>query len=110
MKNITIIIAIIVLVGLASAFVYSNSNNDIIETTNTSTTGTPQKIILSYKNGNYYPQTITVKSGQPVQISLDSSVKGCYRSFTISSLKTRSQVTITNAYVALINFLLASTV
>jgi len=37
-------------------------------------------------------------------------VKSLTRKFTISSLKTRSQVTITNAYVALINFLLASTV
>jgi len=44
-----------------------------------------QKISLSM-NGNYYPNTIKVKSGVPVEISLDSSVKGCYRAFSIPGL------------------------
>jgi plastocyanin domain-containing protein len=42
-----------------------------------------QKITLSYKNYNYYPNTIRVKSGVPVSITLDKSVIGCYRSFAI---------------------------
>lgn len=44
-----------------------------------------QKITLGMRNGNYYPNTLTVKANQPVEITLDSSVKGCYRSFTIRS-------------------------
>lgn len=78
------------MIALASAFVYSNSgstNNKDTETTTSN--GEIQKVVLSYKNGNYYPQTVTVKSGQPVEISLDSSVQGCYRSFTISALNVR---------------------
>jgi len=48
--------------------------------------GDVQKITLSYKNYNYYPNTITVKAGQPVSITLDNSIGGCYRSFTIRDL------------------------
>jgi len=44
-----------------------------------------QKITLSMK-GNYSPNTINVKSGVPVEITLDSSVSGCYRSFNIPEL------------------------
>ncbi len=45
-----------------------------------------QKITLSFKNYNYYPNTITVKQGIPVEITLDNSIRGCYRSFNIKSL------------------------
>ena len=45
--------------------------------------GETNEIILSYKDYNYYPNIITVKSGEPVRIYLDSSVRGCFRSFTI---------------------------
>lgn len=45
-----------------------------------------QKLILSFKNYNYYPNTITVKEGVPVEITLDNSIRGCYRSFNIKSL------------------------
>ncbi|MEK6927404.1 MAG: cupredoxin domain-containing protein [Nanoarchaeota archaeon] len=48
--------------------------------------GDVQKVVLSFKNGNYYPNTVTVEAGKPVQLSLDSSVGGCYRSFTIRQL------------------------
>jgi len=44
-----------------------------------------QKITLSMK-GNYYPNTIKVKSGIPVEITLDNSIKGCYRNFNIPEL------------------------
>src|SRR3989344_1389491 len=46
-----------------------------------------QNITLSLKNYNYYPNTIKVKSGTPVSITLDSSVYGCYRSITIDKLR-----------------------
>lgn len=48
--------------------------------------GDVQKVVIGMKNYNYYPNTITVKAGQPVSITLDSSVFGCYRSFTIREL------------------------
>ena len=45
--------------------------------------GNPQEVVLSMKNYNYYPNTITVKANQPVSISLDESVRGCYRGLVI---------------------------
>ena len=42
-----------------------------------------QKITLSMKNYNYYPNTIKVMEGIPVEITLDNSVGGCFRSFVI---------------------------
>lgn len=44
-----------------------------------------QKITLGFK-GNYYPNTIKVKVNQPVEITLDNSVGGCFRSFNIKEL------------------------
>lgn len=46
--------------------------------------GSPQKVTIGF-NGGYYPDTIRVKAGRPVEISLDSSVRGCYRSFNIDA-------------------------
>ncbi len=48
--------------------------------------GEAQRIVLSEKNLNYYPNEIKVKVGQPVSISLDTTVTGCLRSFTIREL------------------------
>lgn len=48
--------------------------------------GNMQNVVLGIKNYNYYPNTINVKAGIPVRISLDNSVTGCYRSFTIREL------------------------
>ncbi|HLD00913.1 MAG TPA: cupredoxin domain-containing protein [Candidatus Nanoarchaeia archaeon] len=48
-----------------------------------------QKIVIGFKNYNYYPNLITVKVGVPVSISLDESVGGCLRDFTIRELGIR---------------------
>src|SRR3989344_3388539 len=48
-----------------------------------------QKIVIGLKNYNYYPNIITVKAGVPVSISLDESVGGCLRDFTIRELGIR---------------------
>jgi len=48
-----------------------------------------QKITLSLKNFNYYPNTLRVKEGVPVEIELDNSIGGCYRSFTIKDLEVK---------------------
>jgi len=71
-----VVVAGIIYFGLANKNVTGNivSSNDSI-----------QKITLSMK-GNYYPNTITVKEGIPVEITLDSTVNGCYRSFNIPEL------------------------
>lgn len=42
-----------------------------------------QKVIIGMKDYNYYPNTIRVKAGVPVSISLDKTVYGCFRDFTI---------------------------
>lgn len=56
-------------------------NSGIISDSNSNTDF--QKVVIGMKNYNYYPNVITVKSGEPVRIYLDASVGGCYRSFTI---------------------------
>ena len=48
-----------------------------------------QEITLSMKNYNYYPNTIEVEAGKQVSITLDNSVRGCYRAFTINDLGVR---------------------
>lgn len=58
-----------------------------------------QKIVLSFKNYNYYPSTITVDVNKPVRIYLDSSVQGCLRSFTIPALGIAKNLQTPNDYV-----------
>ena len=48
-----------------------------------------QKIVIGLKNYNYYPNTIKVKAEKPVSISLDKTVSGCLRDFTIRDLGIR---------------------
>lgn len=81
MKNATLIAFIIVIILGIGIFVFANGNQ---KAGNEEVKGNEiQKITLGIKNYNYYPNTITVKEGIPVRISLDKSVTGCYRSFTI---------------------------
>lgn len=84
MKNTTLLMLIGIAVLLVGGFVFFKSighnsvNGNVINGN-----GEVQKIVIGAKNLNYYPQTIKVKAGQPVEISLDGSVTGCLRSFTI---------------------------
>jgi plastocyanin domain-containing protein len=48
--------------------------------------GQTQNVVLGIKNYNYYPNTINVKVNEQVEISLDSSVTGCFRSFNVKDL------------------------
>ncbi len=87
MKTGSMIFGIIVIIGLVGWFVYSNqSKNSQTGSAISGSGGSLQKITLSIKNGNYYPRLINVEARSPVEITLDSSVAGCYRSFTIRSL------------------------
>ena len=79
------IFVLVILVLAGAWFFIGNSGTVNANVTNNgaSNSGSVQKVTLSMKNSNYYPNTVTVKVGQPVRIYLDSSVSGCYRSFTI---------------------------
>lgn len=75
-------IGIIILIAFAVYTIAISSNFENKQVV-PSSGGDIQKIVIGIKNGNYYPNTITVKAGQPVSISLDNSVVGCYRGFVI---------------------------
>lgn len=86
MSNKITIIGILVLVAVVAGFVFlsgSNGNTEKTPITGNVVAGETQKIVLSMEDLNYYPNTIRVKEGIPVEITLDSSVVGCLRSFTI---------------------------
>ncbi|MBI2451781.1 cupredoxin domain-containing protein [Candidatus Pacearchaeota archaeon] len=88
MKNTTILLFLGVIVLVIGGFVFASSTkpNGNTITGNAVNNGEIQRITLSTKNYNYYPDTIKVKAGQPVSISLDEKVSGCLRSFTLRDL------------------------
>lgn len=92
MKNTTILAIIGIVILAVGAFIYFNSNVaqadvNVNGNSNTDTNNeNAQKVTLGIKNYNYYPNTITVKVNQPVEVTLDDSVVGCYRSFNIKEL------------------------
>ncbi len=74
---------ILILIVFGGYFLLGKTESVSYESPNIENNGEFQKVVLSMKNLNYYPNTIKVQSGIPVRISLDESVKGCLRSFTI---------------------------
>lgn len=83
-KKTTLYLALtLILVIGAGYFLLNGSETATSNVDSTTQNGEVQKVIIGVKNYNYYPNTINVKVGQPVRISLDSSVAGCFRSFTI---------------------------
>ncbi len=89
MKNTTMILGIIVLLAIGGYFVFGSSQEGNIEVNGNVVNNLEevQKFVLSEKDYNYYPREVRVKANQPVSISLDKSVTGCLRSFTIKDLK-----------------------
>ena len=87
MKNTTILgIAIIILIA-GGIFLFFNKEVVVSKNpSNSDNSQNVQNVVMSIKNYNYYPQVIKVKADHPVRISLDSSVSGCLRSFTIPAL------------------------
>jgi plastocyanin domain-containing protein len=84
MKTAYYIMMIILLLGIVGFFMFGRSGaNALGNAINDNSNGNFQKVVLGIKNYNYYPNTVTVKSGEPVRIYLDASVVGCYRGFTI---------------------------
>lgn len=93
--------ALIILIIVATGFFIFGSSgaNATGNAVNDNSDGNFQKIVLGMKNYNYYPNTLTVKSGQPVRIYLDASVAGCYRSFTIRDFGIAKNLPTPNDYV-----------
>ncbi|MEK6844485.1 MAG: cupredoxin domain-containing protein [Nanoarchaeota archaeon] len=89
MRNTTIgIVAILVVVFIGGyMFLGSAKANGNSITGDVTNNGEVQKIVISEKDLNYYPQIIKVKANQQVSISLDEKVKGCLRSFTIKEFE-----------------------
>lgn len=90
MKNTTILLMIAVILVAGGIFVFRGTSagitgNVVLDDPNT-IPGEVQRVVISEKDLNYYPQEIKVKVGQPVSISLDNKVAGCLRSFTIRDL------------------------
>lgn len=82
------LLGIVLIVIIAGYFMLSSGNDSGGSGSNNGYVGSGevQEITLGIKNYNYYPNTITVKAGQPVSLTLDNSVVGCYRSFVIKEL------------------------
>ncbi len=97
-RSLIVIITALVVIGTVFAVVLMrNSGYAVFDTKSagnrdavSQTSGDVQQVTLSIKNYNYYPQTITVKQGVPVRLTLDSSVTGCYRTFVIPAFGVNS--------------------
>ncbi len=77
------ILLILIIAAVLFLMRYKSSNDRYY---NNSTDDNTQKITLSYKNYNYYPNIIRAKVGIPVVLTLDKSISGCYREFVIPDL------------------------
>lgn len=89
MKNTTIMAIVVALVVLVGAFVFLSGKStgaNVVAVDPNFLEGESQKVTISEKDLNYYPSEIKVNANQPVEITLDDSVKGCLRAFTIKDL------------------------
>jgi plastocyanin domain-containing protein len=91
-KSTLYLLGILAVIAIAAYIVTSQNNNSSYPTGNAGNAGNTgtvsgdvQKVVIGVKNYNYYPNTIKVQAGKPVSITLDSSVRGCLRDFTIRS-------------------------
>lgn len=77
--KITIIIGVIVIIilGIFLFFKFTKNPTSINE---------KKYITITLKDYNYYPNTIKLKKGVPVELTLDNSIQGCLRTFTIKDL------------------------
>jgi len=78
------LIGIIVLIISGIYFISNTKGNSVTgNVVANNVNGEMQNVVIGMKDFNYYPNTIKVKANKPVSISLDKSVYGCFRSFTI---------------------------
>ena len=104
-KNTLWVIGIVIFIILTGYFVLSKGN-DVGNGDNGGIVnqgdGVSQNIFIGMKNSNYYPNTIKVEVGKTVRISLDKSVTGCFRSFTIKDFGISKYLASPNDYVEFI--------
>lgn len=93
------LIGLVILIALGVYFVRGGFVSTSDSGSNFKSSGGIQDITLSFKNGNYYPNTITVQPNVPVRIRLDDSVRGCYRSFTVRSFGVSKYLATSSDYV-----------
>lgn len=86
--------ALIILVGVLAFFLLSGKDSSVTGNVVNAqqVAGKTQRVIVGMKDFNYYPNTINVKANQQVELSLDSSVTGCLRSFTIRELNVQKHL------------------
>ena len=75
-----LIVAVILIVG---GYIMLGGGSGSSVNGNVVAGGEVQDGVLGMKDFNYYPNTVTVKVNQPVRVSLDESVFGCFRDFTV---------------------------
>jgi plastocyanin domain-containing protein len=80
---------LILIIGAGLFLTQGKSDAGITGNVVSASGGAVQEVVIGMKNYNYYPNTVTVKAGQPVKLSLDESVYGCFRDFTIRELNVR---------------------
>jgi plastocyanin domain-containing protein len=83
-KSALYILGIILLVVIPGVFMLqggSGSSGNVVSTGDSD--GEIQEVVLGMKNFNYHPNSVKVKVNKPVRISLDKSVYGCFRDFTM---------------------------
>ncbi|MGV8142079.1 MAG: cupredoxin domain-containing protein [Candidatus Pacearchaeota archaeon] len=89
-NNALLAFGIVLLFVVGAYFVFSSlgpsNSRAILNEDGTIIEGDLQKVTLSIKDLNYYPSKITVQAGKPVELTLDSSVTGCFRAFTVREL------------------------
>ena len=89
MKNISLLIMMVLAIALIGGFLFVKAGNDAagyqdeIKGNAGNNANDVQKVTLGLKNYNYWPNEVTVKAGTPVEITLDESVVGCLRSFSV---------------------------
>ena len=91
MKNSTILVVMGVMILLVGGFIFVKAGANgvtgkVVDEESQIIEGELQKVTLSMKDFAYYPEEIRVKVGQPVEATLDSTVKGCGRSLAIREL------------------------
>lgn len=85
-KKILYVWAVLIVTVIGAIFISSLNSNNV--SGNSINSGEIQKVIISMNNNwEYSPNVIRVKAGVPVELSLDSSVKGCFRDLIIPELK-----------------------
>ncbi|MBI5229384.1 cupredoxin domain-containing protein [Candidatus Micrarchaeota archaeon] len=94
-----VFVGIFLLVAAASIVTTAtNEGNDspsVITGNAVAASGNPgvQQVSLSYQYGNYYPNTIRVKKGIPVRITVDTNtVVGCMKTIVIPEFGVRKTV------------------